>query len=138
MQHSDNENNSSSIVEYPGQVVAVAAELFFLLNLVFLPVIGFIILSGLYLRYKNHAVPLARCHVRQAFVASLWSWVMLVFVNALILFFGGYDSPAVWVIVILYLASFHTAFIMFGTFALTRAMNGRHYHYPLIGWKCSG
>lgn len=139
MQHSDVKNNPpSSIEEHPGQVLAVAAELFFLLNLVFLPIVGFIILSGLYLRYKNHPVPLARCHLRQAFIASLWSGVMLVLVNVVILFFGGYDSPAVWIIVILYLTSFHTAFIMFGTFALTRAMNGRHYHYPLIGRKCLG
>ena len=139
MQHSDAENSSSSSEEQqPGQNLAVAAELFFLLNLVFLPVIGFIILLGLYLRYKNHASALVRCHLRQTFVASIWAGVMLVLVNGLIIFLGGYDSPSVWVIVILYLTSIHSAFIMFGTFGLTRAMNGKHYHYPLIGRKCLG
>ena len=139
MQLSDAENSSSSSEEeQPGQNLAVAAELFFLLNLVFLPVIGFIILLGLYLRHKNHATALARCHLRQTFVASIWAGVMLVLVNGLIIFLGGYDSPSVWIIVILYLTSIHSAFIMFGTFGLTRAMNAKHYHYPLIGRDCLG
>lgn len=139
MQHSDVNNHFPDSEEIqPGQPLAVAAELFFLLNLVFLPVIGFIILLVLYLRYKNDAPALARCHLRQTFKASIWAGIMLVLVNGLIIFLGGYDSPSVWIIVILYLTSIHSVFIIFGTFGLTRAMNGQHYHYPLIGRKCLG
>jgi len=122
----------------PGQTLAVSAELFFLLNLVFLPVVGFIVLSVLYLRYRNTAPALARCHLRQTFNASIWAGIMLVLVNGLIILLGGYDSPSVWIIVILYLTSIHTVFIMLGTFGLTRAMNGKHYHYPVIGRQCLG
>ncbi|HFD32249.1 MAG TPA: hypothetical protein ENJ28_06020 [Gammaproteobacteria bacterium] len=139
MQPSDDKNIASSATEVqPGQTLAVVAESLFLLNLVFLPVLGFIILLGLYLRYKNKAESLARCHLRQTFNASIWAGVMLVLVNGLIILLGGYHSPYVWIIVILYLTSIHSAFIMFGTFGLTRAMNGKHYHYPIIGRKCLG
>lgn len=139
MPHSDVENNlSDTDEEQPGQTLAVYAELFFLLNLVFLPVLGFIILTILYLRYRDTAPALARCHLRQTFNASIWAGIMLVLVNGLIILLGGYDSPSVWLIVILYLTSIHSVFIMFGTFGLTRAMNGKHYHYPLIGRKCLG
>ena len=139
MQHlDDNSHLSDSSDVQDGQTLAVYAESFFLLNLIFLPVIGFIILTVLYLRYRNNAPILARCHLRQTFNASIWAGIMLVLVNALIILFGGYDSPSVWIIVILYLTSFHTVFIIYGTFGLTRAMNGQHYHYPLIGRECKG
>jgi len=139
MQHSDVKNNLSDSDEaQPGQALAVVAESCFLLNLIFLPVIGFIILTILYFRYRNIAPSLARCHLCQTFKASIWAGIMLVLVNALIILFGGYDSPSVWIIVILYLTSFHAAFIMYGTFGLTRAMNGQHYHYPVIGRWCKG
>lgn len=139
MPHSDDNNTYSDSGDVqPGQTLAVFAELFFLLNLVFLPVIGFIVLTILYIRYRNNAEVLARCHLRQTFNASIWAGIMLVAVNGLIILFGGYDSPSVWIIVILYLTSIHTVFIMFGTFGLTRAMNGKHYHYPLIGRECKG
>ena len=139
MPHSDDNNHFPDSGEtQSGQTLAVFAELFFLLNLVFLPVIGFIVLTVLYLRYRNNSPALARCHLRQTFNASIWAGIMLVLVNGLIILLGGYDSPSVWIIVILYLTSIHTVFIMFGTFGLTRAMNGKHYHYPLIGRKCLG
>lgn len=139
MPHSEVENNLFDTEEtQDGQALAVYAELFFLLNLVFLPVIGFIILTVLYLRYRDTAPALARCHLRQTFNASIWAGVMLILVNVLIFYLGGYDSPWVWLIFILYLTSIHSIFIMFGTFGLTRAMNGKHYHYPLIGRKCLG
>jgi len=139
MPHLDVENNvADTEAIQPGQTLAVLAELFFLLNLVFLPVIGFIVLSVLYLRYRNTAPALARCHLRQTFNASIWAGIMLLLVNAVIILLGGYDSPSVWIIVILYLTSIHTVFIMLGTFGLTRAMNGKHYHYPVTGRQCLG
>lgn len=139
MQHLDAKNKlSDSVEEESGQTLAVLAELFFLLNLAFLPVIGFIILSVLFLRYRNNAPALALCHLHQTFIASIWAGIMLVLVNILIITLGGYDSPSVWIIVILYLTSIHSVFIIFGTYGLTRAMNGQHYHYPLIGRECKG
>ena len=138
MPHSDDNNFSHSEDIQAGQNLAVFAELFFLLNLVFLPVIGFVVLAVLYFRYRDNAPALARCHLRQTFNASIWAGILLVVVNVLIILFGGYDSPYIWIIVILYLTCFHTVFIMYGTFGLTRAMNGQHYHYPLIGRECKG
>lgn len=138
MQHSDAEKiQEDTVTDDPGQGLAVQAELLYLLNIIFLPVIAFIILVVLYRRHKNHKSLLARCHLRQTFIASIWAGIMIVLVNLLIILVGGYDSPWVWLIVIIYLTSIHTVFILLGTFGLTRAMNGKHYHYPAISHACS-
>jgi len=127
---------SNTQVDPPGLTFAVITEILFLLNILFLPGIAFVILLGLYLCYRNHPAPLARCHLRQTFFASIWAGVILILVNGLIIFFGGYNAPSTWIIVILYFTTIHATLILLGTFGMTRAMNGKHFHYPLIGGAC--
>lgn len=135
----DAENNSQgSSDEQPGQGMATVAEVLYLLNLLLLPGIAFLVLLFVYLRYQSSAAPLAVCHLRQVFSASIWAGVMLVLVNAGIIFLGGYASPYTWIVVIIYFTTIHATLILLGTLGLAKAMAGKHYHYPLIGRTCSG
>jgi uncharacterized Tic20 family protein len=138
MQHSGAENKQAdSPDEQPGQTLAVAAEVLYLLNLLLLPGIAFIILLFVYFRYRTTSAILASCHLRQTMSASLWAGVMLVLVNGLIIFLGGYNAPSTWVVVILYFTTIHATLILLGTLGLAKAMAGKHYHYPLVGRVCS-
>ena len=138
MQHSDAEKILPSEEEPAGQTLAVTAESLFLVNLLLLPGVAFIILLVLYLRNKKHGALLAQCHLRQAVYGSIWAGAMLIIVNGIILLLGGYHSPFTWMIVIIYFITIHASLIYLGTYGLARAMNGKHYHYPLIGPACPG
>ena len=119
-----------------GQGLAVTAEALYLVNLLALPGIAFAILLWLYWRYRNNAPLLARCHLRQTVVVSIWAGVMLVIVNAVIIFLGGYAAASTWVVVILYFTTVHATLVLLGTLGLARAMAGKHYHYVLVGAAC--
>jgi hypothetical protein len=120
----------------PGFALAVAAEAIYLVNLMFVPGIAFAVLALLWLRHRQSAPALARCHLRQTFEASLWAGGLLVVANAAIILLGGYDSPHTWVVVILYFTICHSTLICFGALGLARALAGRPYVYPLIGRPC--
>lgn len=119
-----------------GFPLAVAAEALYLINLMIAPGLAFLALATLWLRHRNSAPSLARCHLRQTFAASLWAGGLLVVVNAIIIALGGYQSPHTWVVVILYFTTCHTTLICFGAIGLSRALNGRPYVFPLIGRPC--
>jgi len=94
----------------PGQSLAIIAESLYLINLLVLPGFAFLVLMWLYLKYENYS-ELAGCHLRQAFSASIW----------------------VWVIVILYFTICHSTLVILGIIALVKAMAGQMFHYPIIG-----
>jgi len=123
-------------VSQPGYAVAVAAEVLYLSNLLLVPGLAFLVLLWLYLRDRNTAPPLARCHLVQTLSASIWAGVMLVVANAFIILLGGYDSPNTWMIVIIYFTTVHATLVLLGTLGLARAMAGQHFHYPLVGRPC--
>jgi uncharacterized Tic20 family protein len=120
----------------PGTSLAVTAETLYLVNLLLVPGVAFAVLAVLYLRRKDAAPPLARCHLRQTLSASLWAGVLLVAVNGLILALGGYDAPYTWVILVLYFTTCHTTLVLLGVLGLAKAMAGQPYRYPLIGRPC--
>lgn len=122
----------------PGQALATAAEALYLANLLALPVLAFLILLRLFLKYRSHAPALARCHLRQTLRASLWAGALLVAVNLLIVVLGGYQAPYTWVIVVLYFTTAHAALVLLGALGLARAMAGKPFVYPLIGRPCEG
>jgi uncharacterized Tic20 family protein len=124
-------------VSQPGFGVAVAAEVLYLTNLLLVPGLAFLVLIWLYLRERQAAPPLARCHLAQVMSASIWAGVMLVVVNLLIILLGGYDSPNTWMVVIIYFTTVHATLVLLGTLGLARAMAGKHYHYPLVGRPCA-
>lgn len=116
-----------------GYALAVAAESLYLVNLLLLPGLGFVVLLVLWWRSREHAPPLAAAHLSQTLSASLWAGVLLVIANGLILFFGGYDGPNVWVVVITYFTFAHSLLVVLGALGLARAMAGQCWRFPLVG-----
>ena len=116
-----------------GYATAVAAESLYLANLLILPGLGVVLLLFLWWRNKDHAPALAAAHLSQTVAASLWAGVLLVVANGLILFFGGYDGPNVWVVVITYFTFAHSLLVVLGALGLAKAMAGQCWRYPLVG-----
>lgn len=123
----------SSVESDTGSGVAIAAEGLYLANLLVLPGLGFLLLSALWWRQRAQAPPLARAHLGQTLVASLWAGVLLILANALILLLGGYAGPNVWVVVILYFTVCHSALVLLGALGLAKAMAGQCWRFPLVG-----
>ncbi|HEX6734364.1 MAG TPA: hypothetical protein VF096_06095, partial [Azonexus sp.] len=116
-----------------GQALAVLAEALFLINLLLLPVIAFAILAGLWLAYRHSAPPLARQHLYQATLVSLWGGALIVLLGGAIILAGGLHEVWTWVVLILYFTCIHSTLILFGMYALIKAMAGQRWRFPLIG-----
>ena len=120
----------------PDKRVAVLAEALYLSNLLLLPGLAFVGQIFLYLKHHNAASPLARCHLRQTLVASIWAGVLLGPVTVLTLAVGGYDSIGAWTAALIYFITCHTSLILLGVVGLSRAMSGQLWRYPIIGPAC--
>ena len=119
--------------EVPGQGIAVAAEILYLVNLLLLPGLAFAVLLLVYIRKIKPAPALARCHLRQTLSASLWAGGLLLLANASILLLGGYRSPNTWMVVIIYFTTCHATLVLLGVMGLAKAMAGQCYRYPVVG-----
>ena len=119
--------------EKAGQNLAVLAEALFLINLLLAPGIAFAILLWLWLRNKDSAPLLARQHLRQTTFVSLVGGLLIVVFSGLILGLGGLDWEWTWVALILYFTCIHSTLVLFGMYALIKAMNGQMWRFPLIG-----
>lgn len=127
------EDNFGIDEEKAGQALAVLAEALFLINLMLLPVVAFAILAGLWLKYRDRAPPLARQHLYQATVVSLWGGALIVVLGGAIVLAGGLDQAWTWVVLVLYFTCIHSTLILFGMYALIKAMAGQRWRFPLIG-----
>lgn len=138
MQHM--ENNASDAGNHravkESYALAIIAECLYLTNLLFFPGLAFVVLSLLYVTNRNHPSVVVRCHLKQTFVASIWAGVMIVLVSLSIIFIGDFSEPGTWVVAILYFTSVHATLVFMGAFGLSRAINGQHYHFHLIGPAC--
>ena len=119
--------------EQVGQNLAVLAEVLYLINLLLLPGLAFALLFGLWLKYKDSAPPLARQHLKQTTYVSLIGGFLIFTLSGLILFLGGLAWEWTWVILILYFTCIHSTLVLFGMYALIKAMNGQTWRFPLIG-----
>lgn len=119
--------------EQSGQGLAVAAEALFLLNLLALPGLAFAVLAGLWLHFRHTAPPLARQHLKQATYVSFWGGLLILGLGGIILAAGGLHSAWTWVVLILYFTCIHSTLVLFGMFALIKAMNAQLWRFPLIG-----
>ena len=119
--------------EQAGQNLAVLAEVLYLINLLLLPGLAFALLFGLWLKYKDSAPPLARQHLKQTTYVSLIGGFLIFTLSGLILFLGGLAWEWTWVILILYFTCIHSTLVLFGMYALIKAMNGQTWRFPLIG-----
>ena len=119
--------------EKAGQNLAVLAEALYLVNLLLLPGLAFVALFALWLRYRNDAPPLARQHLRQATLVSLWGGLLIVVFGGAIIALGGLDWEWTWVVLVLYFTCIHSTLVLLGMYALIKAMAGQVWRYPLIG-----
>lgn len=119
--------------EKAGQNLAVLAEALYLINLLLLPGLAFLILVGLWFKNKDSAPQLARQHLKQTTFVSLVGGLLIVTLSGLILALGGIDWEWTWVALILYFTCIHSTLVLFGMYALIKAMNGQMWRFPLIG-----
>ena len=119
--------------EKAGQNLAVLAEALYLINLLLLPGIAFVLLLGLWLKYKDSAPALARQHLKQTTFVSMIGGFLIIVLSALILALGGLNWEWTWVILIIYFTCIHSTLVLLGMYALIKAMNGQTWRFPLIG-----
>ncbi len=113
--------------------IAVTAQALLLINLLLLPGLAFLILLGLYFKFRNNGSEFTRFNLRQSLSASLAAGILLIVCNLIIILVGGYDGPWTWLIVILYFTMAHSTLIILGMIGLIKAMAGQYWRYPLIG-----
>ncbi|WP_457676234.1 hypothetical protein [Thiolapillus sp.] len=122
--------------QYRGR--AIAAESLYLLNLLF-PVIPLIFLALVYFRSRGIHNEYLRSHTLQPWIAALVSTALFLLINLVAWLMGGYASldtlVSIHSLVALevYTLLVILPFLVPGLFALTRAMSGQAWRYPLIG-----
>lgn len=116
-----------------GQRLAIAAEALYLVNLLLVPGLAFLVLAVLFLR-RERAGKLARNHLEQAFAASCWAGVLLIGVGGAIVLIGDIEGMITWVVGIIYLVCMHATLVLLGVLGLARALSGKAWRYPLVGW----
>jgi len=94
-----------------------------LLNMTFLPVIGFLWL--LYLHTNTEKNTIAYYFVVLGIKINIIAAVALGAVTLLAILMGGMDSPWTWVFVITYFTFVHAMFILFAVWTLIRSWTGQ-------------
>lgn len=135
MPPSVHESDDAALTTPPGQTLAVVAESLYLTNLLLVPGVAFAALAVLWWRNRD-APPLARCHLRQTLVVSLWAGGLLGVFSATVVIVSGYQFAHTWLFVLLYVTTCHSMFVLLGMLGLAKAMAGKHYRYPLFGVSC--
>jgi len=102
---------------------AAKAALFSLLNLTFLPGIGFVLLLFLVRKTESHSI--AHYYAVIGIKTNIFAGLTLILVNALIITWSGFDSPWTWVFVISYFVFVHALFILFATWTMVRSWTGK-------------
>lgn len=104
---------------------ASQATLASLLNLTFLPVIGFIYL--IYLHSKTRQNSIDHYHALLGIKLNLIAAMALVIVSLLMISLGGFDSVWTWVYVIIYFVVAHATFIIIAVWAMIRSWSGQKF-----------
>lgn len=126
-------DNSPAETAVPGLNLAVVAESLYLANLLLAPGLALAVLFWLWRRHGDSAPPLARQHLRQATLVSIYGGILIVSLSGIFIALGGLTWEWTWVLVILYFTCIHSVLVLFGMYALSRALAGQTWHYPLIG-----
>ena len=101
---------------------AARAALASLLNLTFLPGIGFLWL--LLLLRQSSPGGIDDYHARLGIKLNLTAAVALLLVSGLMVLLGGFQSAWTWVYVITYFTLVHTGFIVIAVWAMVRSWSG--------------
>jgi hypothetical protein len=104
--------------------LAVLAQLLYLANLLAVPGVALLLLWLLRLLLRDRLHALSRYHFRLALLGSGGA-LLILGIPALCFWLLGHHSPEAWTYLLLFLIVTHTTLVMFGIFALARAMTGR-------------
>ena len=128
-------DNSDTVQQLPeGCDLAIAAEAFYIVNMVLAPGLGFMMLAALYPYCKKKRPPaIAMNHLRQAISATVWAVVIVTIFLVLLWVTGGYPSPYFWSLVAVYFLFFHIPMSVIGIIGFGKALAGENYRYPIIG-----
>ena len=63
----------------------------------------------------------------------MWGGILIIVISGLFIALGGLHWEWTWVIVIMYFTCIHSTLVMFGAYALSKALAGQTWRYPLIG-----
>jgi uncharacterized Tic20 family protein len=119
--------------ERDGQGLAVLAESLYLANLLVAPGLAFGALLWLWRKHRHSAPPLARSHLHQATFVSVVAGALIVLLSGAIVLLGGWQWHWTWVVVLTYFVCIHGTLVMLGMYALSKAMAGQTWRYPLVG-----
>ena len=101
---------------------AANCALLSLLNLTFLPILGFIGLLFIYNKTESNTID--RYYSVVGIRTNLLAAVALLLMTGLMIILGGFDSPWTWVYVISYFVFVHAMFILFATWTMVRSWTG--------------
>lgn len=123
----------------PGCDMAIAAEAFYVTNMVLAPGLGFFMLLMLYRHCAKKGSPvIAMNHLRQTFMATMWTAIIGLLFAVLIVLTGGYPSDWFWPLLGVYFIGFHLPLSWMGIMGLNKALEGKSYCYPLVGCRLLG
>ncbi len=128
-------NNNTKDVKVDGQDFAVLVESLYVANLLFLPVLSFIILVFLFLKKHGSLPPLANSHLEQTISAGFLTAVML-FVAALTIMtmrLIGVEDITLWLIAIILFTIVYATMLLLGILGLAKALSGKCWSYPVVG-----
>lgn len=103
--------------------LASQATIASLLNLTFLPIIGFIWLMVLIGKTEQGGID--HYHAMLGIKLNLMAAAALGIVSTLMIFLGGFDSVWTWVYLISYFTLIHTTFIIIAVWAIIRSWSGQ-------------
>jgi hypothetical protein len=107
---------------------AVVPAIWYLLNLLALPVLGFMVVLWLFLTGKD-ASELRRAHTRACLVMSVIGAVLIGSGVGLAWLALG-NTGHFWTFALVWAIVLHTGFVLWGMIALAQAMSGRKPYFP--------
>ncbi|MCB1875426.1 MAG: hypothetical protein KDH88_05570 [Chromatiales bacterium] len=120
----------------PGCDLAIAAEAFYITNMILAPGLGFLMLLMLYRHCSSKGSPIiAMNHLRQTFMATMWTAIIGLVFAVLIFLTGGYPSDWFWPLLGVYFIGFHIPLSWMGIMGLNKALEGKSYCYPFVGCR---
>lgn len=114
-----------SVINEQERKLASRSHILYLLNISFLPVLGFVLQIVLWRYARTRCLVFAIEHARQSIIASVTAGGLLTLVTGLILTIGGFASPYTWVVLILYFTLCHSTLILLGIIGYARASAGK-------------
>jgi uncharacterized membrane protein len=124
-------------VKVEGQGFAVLVESLYVINLLYVPVLSFIILVLLFLTRHGSLPPLANSHLEQTISAGFKTAVMLFVggMTTMMVRLTGVEDVILWMVIIILFTVLHATMVLLGIVGLAKALAGKCWSYPVVGRK---